>query len=404
VSGKRSRSSEQATRAANDVTDRPEGPLRVVPVDTRGDLKTFIDLPWKIYRGDPDWVPPLRMDVRHAFDPSKHPFHLHSEAQPYLALRGDEPVGRICAIRNRRHEEFHEEPVGFFGFFECVDDAKVAAALFDTVREWLAERGLHVMRGPASFSTNETVGLLVAGEPGPPVLMMAYNPPYYPALLEGYGFRKVKDLYAWMIEASEVATEYFDRAERAAMRRGKLVVRHLDPSRFADELELVRDLYNAAWEKNWGFVPMTDAEMDFMAKELKPFVEPKLAPFVETEDGETVGFALALPDYNAALIRMNGRLFPFGIVKALLAKRKIRTLRVLILGVRGEYRKRGVDLLMYVNILRNAQELGMRRAEMSWILEDNTAMNAPIERMGGRVYRTYRLYDIDIASEQEPLT
>jgi len=381
------------------VTPRVVPPVRIVPVDTRGDLKTFIDLPWKIYRGDPNWVPPLRMDMRHAFDPSKHPFHRHSEAQPFLAFRGDEPVGRICAIRNRRHEEFHKEPVGFFGFFECVDDEEVAGALFDTVRAWLVERGLEVMRGPTSFSTNETVGLLVAGEPGPPVLMMAYNPPWYPALLESYGFRKAKDLYAWLIEDTGLDPEYFDRAESAAMRRSKLVVRFLDRSRFSEELDLVRDLYNDAWEKNWGFVPMTDAEMDFMASELKPFVEPKLALFVETEDGKAVGFALALPDYNQALIRMNGRLFPFGIFKALLAKRKIRTIRVLILGVRREYRKRGVDLLMYVKILRNGLELGMKRAEMSWILEDNTAMNAPIERMGGRMYRTYRLYDIDISPE-----
>jgi len=366
----------------------------VVPVVTRRDLKRFIELPWDIYRDDPDWVPPLKMDMRHAFDPSRHPFHQHSEAQPFLAYRGPRAVGRICAIRNRNHEEVHGEPVGFFGFFESIDDQSVADALFDTVRGWLRDRDLASMRGPTSFSTNEVTGLFVDGRPGPAVVMMAYNPPYYPALLDTYGFEKAKDLYAW--EIGNQPPEHLERAERAVARRAKVTVRTLEKSRFAEELENVRRIYNAAWEKNWGFVPMTNAEIDFMAAELKPILEPTLAVFVENQEGDTIGFGLALPDFNEALIRMNGRLFPFGLLKALWIKRKIQRSRVIILGLLPEYRGRGIDSLLYLALLRNGTALGMRWGELSWILEDNLPMNQAIEKMGAQLYRTYRVYEIPV--------
>ncbi|MDH3732985.1 MAG: N-acetyltransferase [Gemmatimonadota bacterium] len=366
----------------------------MTPVNTRRDLKTFIAFPWSIYRDDPDWVPPLKMDMRNAFDPSKHPFHLHSEAQPFLAWRGDEPVGRICAIRNRRHEEFHEEPVGFFGFFECIEDQTVAAALLDTVRDWLRERGLEAMRGPTSFSTNEVSGLLVDGEPGPPFVMMPHNPPYYPTLLEEYGFVKAKDLLAWAKE--NVTPPHLVRGADIVNRRYKMTVRTLDKSRFDEELETVRMIYNSAWEKNWGFIPMTDAEIDFMADELRHVLEPTMALFMENPEGETVGFALALPDFNQVLIRMNGRLFPFGLAKALWNKRKIDRMRVIILGLLPEYRGKGLDIPLYLGIFENGRKVGMDWGEMSWILEDNTAMNAAIERFGSRLFRTYRLYDVAI--------
>jgi GNAT superfamily N-acetyltransferase len=371
-------------------------PVRVVPVVDRRQLASFIDFPWSVYAGDDDWVPPLKLDMRKAFDPSKHPFHQHSEAQPFLALRGDRPVGRICAIRNRNHEAFHEESVGFFGFFESIDDPMVARALFDEVRAWLSARGLAVMRGPTSFSTNEVAGFFVDGEQGPPVLMMAYNPRYYLDLVEGYGFEKSRDLYAWLLTSEQANPEYLLRAEKLVRRRSRAGIRTLDRSRFDEELRLVRDLYNAAWERNWGFVPMTDAEFDFMAAELKPILDPGLALFVESDRGETLGFALALPDFNQVLRRMNGKLFPFGLAKAMYYKRKIDTLRVLILGLLEPHRGKGIDTLLYMAIIRNGLERGITRGEMSWILEDNHKMNAAIERMGARLYRRYRLYDIDV--------
>ncbi len=385
------------------MTHRSEPPIRVEPVVTRAGLDAFIDLPAAIYADDPNWVRPLDLDMRKAFDPSKHPFHLHSEAQPYLAYRGgdSDPVGRICAIRNRNHEAFHAEPVGFFGFFESIDDDGVATALFDTVREWLRERGLEVMRGPTSFSTNEMSGLFVDGDPGPPVVMMPYNPPYYPGLLERYGFEKARDLYAWMVDSSDPAypgsePEYLVRAEKIVRKRFHVSLRPIDMPRFGAELESIRDLYNDAWEENWGFVPMTDAEFDFMAEELKPIVDSRLALFVENEAGEPIGFALALPDFNYVLKRLNGKLFPFGIVKALFLRRKITTMRVIILGVLEAYRGKGIDTLLYLALFRNGTERGITRAELSWILEDNVKMNQAIERMGARLYRRYRLYDVEI--------
>lgn len=370
-------------------------PVRVEPVVTRAQLKRFIELPWAIYKDDPHWVPPLKRDVRAAFDPSKHPFHEHSEAQPYIAVRGGEVVGRICAIRNRVHEEVHEEPVGFFGWFECIDDHEVAQALFEAVRGWLGERGLESMRGPTSFSTNEITGLFVDGDEGPPLVMMAHNPAYYPALLESCSLQKVKDLYAWVMH-DHTPSDHLIRAEKLIARRYAVTVRMIDMSRFDEELATVRRLYNAAWEKNWGFVPMTDAEIDHMAAELRPILEPKLALFVDNAAGETIGFALALPDFNQVLKRMNGKLLPFGIVKALFYKRRITSMRVLILGLMEEWRGKGIDALLYVALIRNGAAMGLASAEQSWILEDNDKMNGALERMGGRMYRRYRLYEASL--------
>jgi len=377
------------------LNSNPSAPVRVTPVATRSDLKAFIDLPWSIYEDDPNWVPPLKSDVRKAFDPSKHPFHLHSEAQAFLALRGDEVVGRICAIRNRNHEAFHEESAGFFGWFETIDDDAVAGALLETTRGWLSERGLTTMRGPTSFSTNETSGVLIDGADGPPVLMMAYNPPYYPDLLERLGLEKAKDLFAWFVDGNP-PNEYLLRAEKLLNRRYDITIRTMNMSRFEEELATVRRLYNEAWEKNWGFVPMTDPEIDHMASELKHIVNPDFAYFVEDSTGEAFGFALALPDFNYVLKRLNGKLFPFGFAKALILARRIKVMRVMILGLIPEWRGKGIDALLYARFLRGGIEHGIVGGECSWILEDNDKMNAALERMGARMYRRYRLYEMSI--------
>ncbi len=355
-------------------------------------LQTFIELPWEIYADDPDWVPPLKRDVRKAFDRRTHPFHQHSEAQPFLAYRGERAVGRICAIRNRNHERYHHEPVGFFGWFECIDDPRVSRALFDQAADWLRARRLRTMRGPTSFSTNEITGFFVGGAEGPPVLMMPHNPAYYLTLVEDYGFEKAKDLYAYLMD-SQIPPDYLLRAEKLVLKRYDVRVRELRMSDFEAELATVRSLYNAAWEKNWGFVPMTDAEFDFMAAELRPILDPRLALFVETAAGEPIGFALAVPDFNQVLRHLDGRLLPFGLIKALWHRRKIFRARVLILGLLEEYRGKGIDALLYLAIIRAAKPCGITECEQSWILEDNEKMNAAIQRLGGRVYRRYRLYD-----------
>ncbi len=368
--------------------------LRVVPAVGGETRRAFIRLPWGLYRDDPFWVPPLLADVRKALDPDAHPFHLHSEVLPYLALRGDRPVGRICAIHNRRHVEFHGEPVGFFGFFESEPDEAVAAALVEAAAVWLRERGLETVRGPASFSTNEQAGLLVEGFDGPPAILMPYNPPWYRDLLEAVGFRKAKDLLAYrMVDRGDFLPERLVRASEAIRRRTGVGVRELRMSTFEEELAVVRRIYNRSWERNWGFVPMTDEELSFMARELRPVVDPELTLFAETAEGEPVGFVLGLPDFNEVLRHLNGRLFPFGWAKALRHRRRIRRMRVVTLGVLPEHRGRGIDALLYTALIRNGLEKGIGEAEQSWVLEDNDLMRRPLERLDGRVYRRYRLFD-----------
>lgn len=365
----------------------------MVPVEGADAREAFVRLPWPIYEGDPSWVPPLLADVRTRLDPTEHPFHEHSDVRLFLALRGDRPVGRIAAIHNRRHVAFHDEPVGFFGFFECERSEATAAALFGAAEEWLAARGMRTMRGPASFSTNEEAGLLIEGFDTPPALMMPYNPPWYEELVTGQGFTPAKTLLAYWLEASEPPA-YLERAESLVRRRNPgLSVRALRMSEFDREVERIRAIYNAAWETNWGFVPMTDAEFRHMASDLKPVVEPELALLAEDAEGRPVGFALSLPDLNQAIRHANGRLFPFGLLRILWHRRKVDAVRVITLGLVEEFRGKGVDALLYLETFRRGNALGFERGEFSWILEDNEPMRRPLERFGATVHKRYRLYD-----------
>jgi GNAT superfamily N-acetyltransferase len=371
-----------------------EETIRVEPADGGRTFEHFLKLPYRIYAHDPNWVAPLLRDVRTMFDRAKHPFHEHSEVQPFVAYRGRRPVGRITAIHNRNHVAFHEEPVGFFGFFESIDDPAVAAALFERAAEWLRERGLETMRGPTDFSTNEVCGLLVEGFDSPPAIMMPYQPACYEPLLLDAGFTVAKTLLAYHLTNNVPPAMLLARAERLAERL-QVRLRTLRMGEFEVELDRVRDIYNRSWEKNWGFVPMTDAEIRFMAQELKPIVarDPEQVVFAETLEGEPIGFALWLKDYNQALIHARGRLFPFGLLKILWHARRIDFCRVLTLGLVPEYRGKGIDNLLYLAIFREGAAKGMQAGEFSWILEDNLPMRKPLERIGATVYKRYRLYD-----------
>lgn len=339
-------------------------------------------------------MPPLRRDVRELIDKSRHPFHEHAAVELFLARRGSEVVGRIAAVHNHLHIEIHGENLGFFGLFECVNDDSVSRALFDAAAHWLSLRGLEVMRGPASFSLNEEAGLLVHGFDGPPVVMMTYNPEWYSTLVESYGFRKSRDLVAYYLPDS-TPTERLVRIADKLRARYNVTLRTLDKKNFWQEVALVRKVYNEAWEKNWGHIPMTEAELDYMAKQLKPVVDPRLVVFAEV-NGELAGFGLALPDFNVALKRMNGSLFPLGWAKALWYSRRITTARCITLGVLQKFRKFGVAELIELELMINAHKGGIRDAEFSWILEDNLLMRASIEKMGASAYRTYRMYDVPI--------
>lgn len=360
--------------------------------------RDFIRLPWSIYEGDPNWVPPLIMDMKTAFNRDKHPFYQHSDAVFFIAYRDGRAVGRIAAIDNTRHVEFHDERVGFFGFFECIDDADVAGALFEAAADWLRGRDLVAMRGPTSFSTNDITGFVIEGYDSPPVLLMPYNPRYYEPLLFRCGFERAKTMVAFE-QLSNQAPDYLVRAAKVVGKRTGVRLRPIDMKNFESELEVVQGIYRGAWEKNWGFVPMTEAEVAFMAKELKPAVDPDFVMIAELEDGTPVGFSLTMPDYNHALIHLrNGRLLPFGILKLLWYRRSIDKVRIMALGLLEEYRGRGIDAMLYHNIFETGKSKGITCAEFSWVLEDNEAMRRPLDRLGGHVYKRYALYDKPLAA------
>jgi GNAT superfamily N-acetyltransferase len=368
--------------------------VEIRPVATSADRRRFLRLPWSIYPGRyPAWVPPLLREERQRIDPERSPFFEHGTVELLLAWRAGRPVGRIAAIENRLHNEFHGDRVGFFGLFESVDDPEVAGALLDAAAAWLRGRGLERMRGPVNFSTNDEAGLLVENFDDPPCILMTYNPPYYAGLLEGWGLRKAKDLLAYEGRSSEMDRDRRRRLERLLKRsRHEIRARSIDMKRFEEEVALVRDLYNAAWERNWGFVPMTDAEVEHMAKQLKSVIDPDLT-LIGTVDGEPAGFALALPDVNQALRHANGRLFPFGIFKLLWHLRRVDRLRVVTLGLLPRHRRSGLDALFYWEIFGRGTDKGYHRAESSWVLEDNHPMLRALDKMGFRHYKTYRLYE-----------
>ena len=359
-------------------------------------LRPFVDLSWKVNAGDPQWVPPLRMVFNALLDRRKHPFHQHADVAYFLAERGGEPVGRIAAIVNHRSNEFHGDRVGFFGLFESVDDPAVAAALLDAAAAWLRARGMEAMRGPFNLSTNDELysgGVLVDGFDTPPTFMMGHNPSYYRALMESAGLKKVKDLVAYWKPDNRPTQRLLDGVERLGKREGWRV-RSLDMRRFREEVATIMEVYNSAWERNWGFVPMTEAEFENMAREFRPVVDPDLVLIAETEAGEPIGFLLALPDLNQAIRPLrDGRLFPFGLFRFLWARRKIHSARVLTLGLKPGYQQSGIGAAMYLRAFQEGARKGYQNGEASWILEDNHRMRQALEKTGATAYKTYRVYE-----------
>lgn len=368
-------------------------PPLVAPVRDRATVERFIRFPWTIYADDEAWVPPLLADVRRVLDPS-HPFHDHADVQCFLALDGDEVVGRIAAVVNRAYNDFHEARVGFIGLFEAVDDPSVASALLETASTWLSERGMTEAMGPFNLSTNDELyspGVLLTGLEHSPFLLMGHTPAYYQDLFEAAGWEKAKDLLCYWLEGDTPPNRLVRAMERMERSTEGLRIRQMDLKQLDREVGIIKEVYNSAWERNWGFTPLTDAEIEHLAKDLKPIVDPRFALIAEIHD-EPIGFALALPDYNQALKHVNGRLFPLGIFKLLWYRRKIDRLRVVTLGLKPDHRQRGIDALLYLRIFQNAVATGQNRGEASWILEDNWAMRRALERLGGYVYRSYRVY------------
>ena len=375
--------------------------IEVIPVRSNRDLRQFIKFPWSVYSRDPHWVPPLIGDVKETLNPRRNPFFDHGEAELFLAKENRRVVGRIAAIINYNHNEYHNERTGFFGFFEVVPQYEIAETLLARACDWLRERQMEVARGPASFSTNDEHALLIEGFDQPPVVMMPYNPKYYRDFLERFGFGKAKDLLGYVIkiaedELPEEFARLLGRLESIQARRGNVTtLRKANVRAFDEEIEIIGEIYNSAWEKNWGFVPMTDRELQHMATRLKRFLDPDLV-FIAEIGGKPVGFALAIPDVNQALKRLNGRLFPFGIFKFLWASRRIDTFRFIAQGIKEPYRNRGINALYYSEMFKAGREKGYKKADFSWILEDNWVVTSIVARTGAELRKKYRIYDLQL--------
>ncbi len=368
--------------------------ISVEPVRTKKDLMTFIKLPWKIYEKDPYWVPPLLMDRKKLLDTKKNPFYKHSEIELFLAKKDGEIVGRNAAIINHNHNKFHEEEIGFFGFFESINDQQVANALFDASKDWIKKKGFSAMRGPMNPSTNDEVGLLVEGFDSSPIMLMTYNPRYYLNLYDNYGLKKEKDLFAYHVNADKVFTDKLERVTRMVTHREGVTFRSINMKELKKEIQLVKEVYNEAWSKNWGFVPMTDEEFDFLAEDLKQVVEPDLVIFAEVK-GKPVGFALSLPDINYALkFNKKGHLLP-GVYHLLTKKKQIHWIRIMVLGVIHSYQQTGIAAVLFYETAKRAVKHGYPDGEASWVLEDNLMMNRSAELLNATKYKTYRVYKKD---------
>jgi GNAT superfamily N-acetyltransferase len=368
--------------------------LEVRPVRGRKDLATFIRLPWRLYRDEPLWVPPLRHERRQFLDRAKNPFFEHAEAEYYLAWRDGRAVGRITAQVDFRLNEFQSNDWGLFGFFECADDPEAAGELLGVAEGWLRMRGRDRMVGPMDFSTNDECGVLVEGFDRPPIVLTNWTQPYYPALLEGAGLTKAMDTLMWELsvdDRSRVNPAIWRIAHDVEAKYG-ITTRYFSKRDLPAEVDRFLEIYNAAWERNWGFVPLSDHEVRHYAKQLKPLLDENWAMVAE-KDGETVGAALTLPDYNQVFKRMNGRLLPLGWAKFLWYRRTIDRVRVFALGVKREYQHTGVAARLYEMHFDSAERTRQKGGEMGWILESNKAMNRAMEGMGGKVVRRYRLYE-----------
>lgn len=371
------------------------GSVLVKPVRSWGDRRRFVDLAWSLYRGDPNWIPPLRGNQRELLGYSRHAFYDNGRCQTFLAWRDGRPVGRIAAIINGEHNQRYREQRGFFGFFESVDDPSVSRPLFDAARDWLREQGMQGFRGPTNPSMNYECGLLVHGFDSPPTFMMTYNPPYYERLFEDYGLRKARDLVAY-IGHKEQLPEIDHRLgplTDQAQARCNAVVRPTSPKTFMADVNLFVELYNRSLDVNWGFAPLPKAEMRKLAASLKHLIVPELVIIAEV-DGRGVGAIIGLPDYNPRIKQIDGRLFPFGVFRLLSKRHDIRRIRVLSINVVPEYQRWGLGLVLMRGLVPKAMELGIEEAEFSWIDEENHVARMGLEKGGAKVYKTYRMYEL----------
>ena len=372
--------------------------VEVIEVENSSQLAEFIEYPNRLYRDDPFYVAPLTMERKQFFDFKKNPFYKTATVKLFLARRQEKVVGRIATCVNYTHNQYHDEQTGFFGFFDSEDDAEAASLLLKVAMITLKKAGMDKMRGPMNFSTNHDCGFLVEGFDSLPVLMMPYNRPYQPKLAEKFGLKKVMDLLAYKVTDETISPERVQAVVDRLSKRQRVNLRTLKMRDFDNEVERINDIYNQAWQQNWGFVPMSREEFFYMAKDLKQIIDPDLV-FIAEYDGKPVAFSLALPNLNQALVHLHGKLFPFGLLKLLWHTKisnKIDSVRIITLGIIPEFQKRGIDSLLYASTYSRGVAKGYKWAEMSWILETNDMMRRGCEQLGGQVYKRYRVVELPL--------
>lgn len=375
--------------------------MNIIEVDNSKLQKQFIDFPHDLYKDDPYYVPEIYIGQKELLSPKKNPFFKHSKVALFLAKRNNQIVGRIAAIRNNNYIEYTGEQIGFFGLFDVIDDQEVANTLLQTAIDWIKKEGLIGINGPANLSSNDTFGLLVEGYDDSPLVMMTYNKRYYKDFLENFGFEKKTDLLAYFLtpEGTSKRTLKLASALEQRLQRNDIIIRKVNMKDFKNEAKKIKEVYNAAWEKNWGFVPATDEEFAHLAEGLKLVIDPDFV-YIAEQKGKMIAFALTLPDINQIVKTMKkGRLLPFGIFKLLFQKKKITRVRVVTLGVIEDFRKMGIEAVFYAKMIQTALDKNIKTAEASWILEDNEMMNKGLIDLNAKVYKRYRVYNLSFSPE-----
>lgn len=372
--------------------------LTVVEVESKAQKLKFIKYPYKLYAGDKNFVPPLLVERKEFFDTKLNPFYRSAKTRLFLAMREGEVVGRIAICISYRHNEYHHEATGFFGFFDTPNEEEISNKLLKVAMIELKKDGMDRMRGPMNFSTNHECGFLVDGFDSPPIVMMPYNHPYQVELAEKFGLKKAMDLLAYRLVTEAPPTDRVRKVVENRMKKTRIKIRSLNMKNFDGEIKMIKEVYNSAWADNWGFVPMDDAEFDCMAKNLKQIIDPNIVCIAE-HDGKPIGFSLALPDINQVLIRLNGKLFPTGLIKLLWhtkVRRKIDRCRLLTFGIVPEFRRQAVDMMLYSETLKRGRENGYKWGELSWVLETNDLMRRGAEQMQAKVYKRYRIVEMPL--------
>ncbi len=376
-------------------------PLSIQEVTTPQELRAFVKFPWRVYRGDPNWVPPLISERLSYLNPQKNPFYQHAEVALFLARRGRQTVGTIAAFVNHRAVEHLGEKVGGFGFFEVIEDYAVAERLLDTARQWVKDRGMSILRGPTNFTNNDCPGVLIEGADCPPVMLEAHTPPYYKVFLERYGMKKYEDLYAWRAFRSQIGTELKNippellRVAEVARQRSGVTIRKADLKHWEEEVATACRIFNVTLTHLPEHVPLTEAEFRHIADQIRPFLDPDLALFAEV-DGQPVGFCISLPDINRVLIHLNGRLFPLGWLKLWWYMRRIDVVSFKLMGILEEYRRRGIDALLYLESIKAVFAKGYKWLDGSLTSEYNPIVNYLAQRLGAERYKHYRIYEMTI--------